>query len=91
MFHHFMGKLVTSNNLFYLLLLPIQFNEPMNFHLVDLSTLETKVSNKMSSIAKQQTHMTFNILMKRIVRTMYEINFEYHRKIIYIHLLCIYF
>ena len=55
MFHHFMGKLVASNNLFYLLLLPIQFNEPMNFHLVDLSTLETKVSNKMSEIDRQHT------------------------------------
>ena len=45
-----MGKLVTTNNISYLLLLPIQFNEPMNFHFVDLSTLETKVSNKMSII-----------------------------------------
>ena len=61
-----MGKLVTTNNLSYLLLLPIQFNEPMNFHFVDLSTLETKVSNKMSLIAKHPAYMTFNMLMKEL-------------------------
>ena len=75
-----MGKLVTTNNLSYLLLLPIQFYEPMNFHLVDLSTLETKVSNKMSILAKHPAYMKFNRLMKRIVRTMKEINLEYHRR-----------
>ena len=75
-----MGKLVTTNNLSYLLLLPIQFNEPMNFHLVDLSTLETKVSNKMSMLTKHPAYMKFNMLMKRIVRTMKKLNFEYHRK-----------
>ena len=75
-----MGKLVTTNNLSYLLLLPIQFNEPMNFHLVDLSTLETKVSNKMSILAKHPAYMKFIMLMKRIVRTMKEINLEYHRR-----------
>ena len=66
-----MGKLVTTNNISYLLLLPIQFNEPMNFHFVDLSTLETKVSNKMSVIAKHPEYMTFNMFMKK-VGNMYE-------------------